>query len=398
MVETITLKEVYPPSGHVQRLYCGVCEGHLDLAFADYRNIVSGVDISVKDLPVLRCENCSKDYLPDHSRFAIIRHHELATLRGSNAVRATRKPLEKTFPLAKVPFLYDADDYYYIPGLSREWDDGFLTPVFFNKKVLLKYDADPAYKVSFASTTYGTIDMESAYISFGINKNGKVVMWLGDIAKLPEPEQYYLRSENVPSDHSIGCEFYDGQIECIYTPLSREQTLFAARSAFFEACAAKFGIKIAYLDAEVLDLALGFNGPVIDSEQTRKQAADTLNRIYVESIDNGALGSIMTRAGLDPKNLGGLKRLQAALGTLALGGELASLLSPFFVLYDLRVAYSHLGSADSTVARLKTVTDRLGLEDGAGLLAIYDALVAALTASLETLTALVKSASGVSET
>lgn len=134
MVETTTLKEVYPPSGHVQRLYCDVCEGHLDLAFADYRNIVSGVDISIKGLPVLRCENCSKDYLPDHSRFAIIRHHELATLRGSNAVRVTRKPLEKTFPLTKVPFLYDADDYYYIPGLSREWDDGFLTPVFFNEK------------------------------------------------------------------------------------------------------------------------------------------------------------------------------------------------------------------------------------------------------------------------
>lgn len=37
-------------------------------------------------------------------------------------------------------------------------------------------------------------------------------MWLGDIARLPDAEQYYLRSENIDSDHSIGSEFYDGQI------------------------------------------------------------------------------------------------------------------------------------------------------------------------------------------
>jgi hypothetical protein len=56
-----------------------------------------------------------------------------------------------------------------------------------------------------ASTTYGTI--YASIIAFGINKHGKLVMWLGDIAKLPESEQYYLRSENVASDHCKGSEF-----------------------------------------------------------------------------------------------------------------------------------------------------------------------------------------------
>ncbi|MGW1424649.1 hypothetical protein ACWAT4_31515 [Bradyrhizobium manausense] len=227
-------------------------------------------------------------------------------------------------------------------------------------------------------------------IAFGINKHGKLVMWLGDIAKLPESEQYYLRSENVPSDHSIGSEFYEAQIDCIYTPASLENNLFALRSAFLEACADKFGMKIAHLDTEVYDLALGFIGPVIDTEKARTHVADTLNKIYIESFDNGALGAIMTKAGVDPKNLGSLKRLQAVLTSIADDKVIATTLSPFYVLYDLRVAYSHLTPATSAAAKLKLVTDRLGIKEGAGLMAIYGALMAAMTTAFEKLIDIVK--------
>jgi hypothetical protein len=82
--------------------------------------------------------------------------------RQAEIARRKISKLEKAFPLTKVPFLYEAGDYYCIPGLVRDWDDGFLTPVFINKMVLLKYDADPAYQVSFASTTCGNIDMPNS--------------------------------------------------------------------------------------------------------------------------------------------------------------------------------------------------------------------------------------------
>jgi hypothetical protein len=384
------LKDVFPPSGHIQDLYCDACEGHLDLAFTDFHEDVSGIDISIKGLPVLHCAKCRKDYLPDDSRFAIIEHHKMATEKGVSTVRVKRSKMVKEFGLTKVPFLYEADDYFHIPGLYRPFDVGFLTPVFFNRKALLKYDADPAYQVKFASTTYGTIDTEDSSIAFGINKHGKLVMWLGDIAKLPESEQYYLRSENVPSDHSIGSDFYEGQIDCIYTPPSLENNLFALRSAFLEACSERFGTKIAQLDTEVYDLALGFIGPVIDTEKTRTHVADTLNKIYIESFDNGALGAVMTKARLDPKSLGSLKRLQAVLTSITDDQVVASTLSPFYVLYDLRVAYSHLTPAASAAAKLKLVTDRLGIAEGAGLMAIYVALTAAMTASFEKLIEIVK--------
>jgi hypothetical protein len=206
--------------------------------FTNFHEDVSGVDISIAGLPVLRCADCNKDYLPDKSRFAIIEHHEHASEKGLSSVTVTRLKLTQDFGFTKIRLLYDIDDYYYIPGLERPFNVGFLTPVYFNRKVLLKYDASPNCRVKFASPTYGTIDGEAFSISFGINKNGKVIMWLGDIAKLPEPEQYYLRSENVESDHSIGSEFYDGastsecpRFRCLWK-LSGHQSATAEQSRY----------------------------------------------------------------------------------------------------------------------------------------------------------------------
>jgi hypothetical protein len=387
----VKLSDVFPPSGHVQRLYCDDCGRALDLTFTNFHEDVSGVDISIVGLPVLRCAGCNKDYLPGNSRFAIIEHHKRATEKGTSSVSVTRHKLTKDFEFTKIPFLYDADDYYYIPGLERSSNVGFLTPVYFDRKVLLKYDASSTCRVKFHSPTYGTIEADVFSISFGINKNGKVVMWLGDIARLPESEQYYLRSENVKSDHSIGSEFYDGQIECIYTPLSVESKLFNLRSEFVDACFQKFGVKIAHLDNEVMDLVSSFNAPLLDTEKERRHVADTLNKIYVESLDSGALGIIISKTGGDPQNLGSLKRLQTALESVDSNADVSKLLSPFFTIYDLRVAYSHLTPAEKAKTVLKTVTDRLAIADGSGLPAIYERLLEEMGNSFKKLTELVKS-------
>jgi hypothetical protein len=380
------LSDVFPRSGHVQRLCCDDCGRPLDLTFTNFHEDVSGVDISIVGLPVLRCVGCNKDYLPDRSRFAIIDHQQRATENGVSSVTVTRHKLIKNFELTKIPFLYDADDYYYIPGLEQPFNVGSLTPVYFNREVLLKYDASPTYSVKFASPTYGTINSEVFSISFGINKNNKVIMWLGDIAKLPEPEQHYLRSENIESDHSIGSQFYDGQIESIFTPPPVESNLFKLRSEFVDACFKKFGIKIAHLNNEVMDLAATLSAPVVDTEKERRHVADTLNKIYVESLDSGALGTIISRAGGDPKNLGSLKRLQIVLEAVDSNADVPKLLSSFFALYDLRVAYSHLTPHGKARATLKTVTDRLAIAEGSGLPVIYERLLEEIGSSFEKLT------------
>jgi hypothetical protein len=372
----MNLADLIPPPGKAQRIYCEHCADHLDLSFTDFNDEISGVHVTLLGLPVLRCAKCNSTYLPDRSRFALIELHRQAIAKGSKHVEVNRKKTARDFGFTKVQFQYDSDDYSYIPGLAREFDEGFLTPVFFNKEVLLKYDLHPSYRVSFASRTYGNIQQGDDFsIPFGINKHGRLVMWLGDIAQLPENEQFYLRSENVPSDHSIGSEFYDGQIEAKFTDRTPEDQLFEARSRFLEASFRRFGEKVAHLEKEVLDLAIAVRRPVVDSAVERRNMADALNKIYLESLDNKALERLLTTKGLQAANLGSLKRLQKLVEAVAPSANVAAAMSPLYVLYDLRVAYSHLSSGESQQEKLASVRDRLALAPDAGLFAIYDKLI-----------------------
>lgn len=385
------ITEIFPKDGHIQHLYCDKCGGYLDLTFDVFDEMVSGVHIRIDGLPYLSCEKCNLSYLPEDSRFAIIYLLEQATKNKSDVVNVTRNKTNVEFEFTNVPFLYDSDDYKCIPGLKRPFDKGFLTPVYFNREVLLKYDASPTYRLSFASTTYGEMRQGDDFsIPFGVNKNGKVIMWLGDIARLPESEQYYLRSENIESDHSIGSEFYDGQIEVKFTEHSKEDALFKKRSEFLEEFFKRFGVKVAHLDKEVYDLAISFNAPIVDTEKERRHVADTLNKIYLESFDKNALGQILNHFSVDPKKLGSIKRLQRIMEQIANSDDISDVISPFYVLYDLRVAYSHLGSKEGSEEKLQYVRERLGFSSEAGLLEIYNGLIEKLGESFEKFTLFVK--------
>lgn len=381
----VELADIIPKSGEVRTLYCDDCGHSMDLTFPDFTGYVSGVQIQISNLPHLDCPACSSRYLTDNGTFAIVELHRQAVAKGSDLVRVNRKKRQADYTFTDVPFLVDADDYYYIPGLHRSFDPGFLTPLFFNKTVLSKFDTLPGYEVRFASQSYGTINMSEDYIPFGINRHGKVIMWLGDVSKLPESEQFYLRSENVPSDHAIGSEFYDGQISCIFTDPPMEAIAIKGRSALAKAFEVEFSAKLFHLDDELVDTIARLTPPVIDTEKERKHAFDSLNRIFVESLDSAGFEKLARTLGLKLTSSGSLKRLQAILESKDASGLVGTALSPFYVIYDLRIAYSHLTSASRRQELLDTAADRLGLAKDARLDALYSAILSQMIASMEKL-------------
>ncbi|HVE21576.1 MAG TPA: hypothetical protein VNC39_06330 [Acidocella sp.] len=114
-----------------------IAAGGLDLAYTDFDDEMSGINVAIVGLPVLRCSICGRDHLPDRSRGFIVYTHEQATKKGMSAISVTRRKLTEEYRFTNVSFIYDPDDYRYISGLEREFDVGFLTPVFFNRTVLL---------------------------------------------------------------------------------------------------------------------------------------------------------------------------------------------------------------------------------------------------------------------
>lgn len=384
------LSEIIPANGHIQRIYCGDCSHHLDLDFVDFDDLVSGIRIRIEGLPTLRCPACNREHLPDRSRFAIVKLHKECSEKSSPEVRVVRQKCSDDFGFTQIPFVYDPDDYHYIPGLKRPFDTGFLQPVFFRRQILIKYNNSPEYRVRFASTTYGTIVTPDNQICFGINRFKNLVMWLGDIAKLPESEQHYLCSENIESDHSIGSEFYDGQIEAKFTDPPAEDKLFKLRCEFVDACTDRFGKSIAHLNEEVLDLAITFNPPVVDTPEERRYVADALNKIYLESLNNNVLKSVLLSVGGMADGSGSLKRLQAIFEAVAPDKDIQSILSPLYVLYDLRVAYSHLLSEKKRQECLNGICERLCVSTDANLMTIYERLIERLVLSFTSLLSLAK--------
>ncbi len=222
----------------------------------------------------------------------------------------------------------------------------------------------------------------SFYISFGINENGLFVMWLGDIAKLPETEQYYLRSENVPSDHHIGSEFYEGQIEAKFTEEAPENKLFRLRSELNEASRSSLGFPIFQVSSEILDSAILVRDPIFDTKTSRAQVAQALNDVYVESLEAGQLKKHVKAQDVDVSNIKGIKLLEQLMITLGYSDDLRELMKSFYLIYDLLVSQSHLMTTNARREKVNSVAARLGMDDKATFADIYEKIRDALCETL----------------
>ncbi len=59
------------------------------LSFETYEETIEDVSIKIEGLPFLQCDQCSKIYLSDDSRFAVIKIFERANESGSKVARGS---------------------------------------------------------------------------------------------------------------------------------------------------------------------------------------------------------------------------------------------------------------------------------------------------------------------
>jgi len=397
-------------------LQCRNCGDWLILIFKNHRITRDGLRLLIRNGPMLQCPSCQYRKAlakqvgrrpPRQTRltritragFAVVtlRHDSssenyfpvfapkrLDQLKRKKKFRVELRPKvpEQRFNFGKVPFTYDARDYYYLPGLYRSSGDGYLTPVFFNVEVLLKYVHHPDCALDFASDTYGTLHTKDGQTTaFGINRSGHVIMWLGDIDRLSESEQHYLASENRASDHDVGSQFYAGQIEVAFTPASKEKLLLAARHKVMNSFFEKLGIKLVHFDLEVIDVLRKIRRPIVWDDNSVGQTIENLNKALVETINAEAIKKDLHQidSSLDLSKINTLKLFRKWLEMKCTFSDPATLLSPLFVLYDLRVLSAHLLSNRKRKKLLVSVRKRLRLPvESTTVKEIYVALIKAL--------------------
>lgn len=373
--------------GETQRYFDEPTGEKLSLWFGKHEVIVDEIVVSVNGVPLLLNERTEEIHFPNKTKQMIAYFVDEAKKNNKPGVELSPKNLEnKRYSLAeKFDFQYSQVDYEYIPGLTRPWDEGFLTPVFFNISVLNKFSQDPSYKLDLFSETYGNISKESEWnVSFGVNKNNKVILWLGDIDSLPDSEKYYLRSENISSDHDIQSEFYDAQIEVQFSEPSKQSTTFHLRKRLNDFVINDLSFDLYMLEGEVSEVISNLHRPVFWEDKHVGSVIESFNRVFVESINNKAIKADIKSINVDAdvKNKGSLKIFQLWL-EVRLNCNIASeLMCPFYVLYDFRIITCHLQSLDKKADTLKSINSRLEIdENNEDYELIYDTIINKLSAS-----------------
>jgi hypothetical protein len=343
---------------------------------------LEGINLYLSNIPLLRCDKCIEYYFPEKTKSLVL--NLIAQMKKQEKQHLSVSPKQdytRKINYGQVNFLYDYRDYENIPGLQTGLDDGFFTPVFFNLAVLNKYSQHPDYRLDLFSQTYGSIKNKDEFnISFGINRNKKVIMWLGDIDKLPLNEQHYLRSENVESDHDLFSEFYESQMEIQFSNPSPENTLFHVRSETIKLCYGKRNGYLYTLEGEISKIIKNLDRPVFWEEKHVNPVIESLNRIMVESLDKKffikELKNLVDSNELKELKDKGLKLFEKWLENVLKISDFSNVTLPFFVLYDFRIVSSHLMSDSSKKEKIVSINKRLNLpEENQNYQLIYDLLI-----------------------
>lgn len=270
-------------------------------------------------------------------------------------------------------FTFDIDDYYNTEGLYRgETDSPYLAPVFFELKCLVPFFYDLGwYRCSLFSETYGTIRHdkdctnekdEDFDISFGINRRKKIIMWLGDLEKLPEKEQKLLLAYNIESDHDITSEFYDAQIKTIWTDPVKELEIFSQKAKINEVFYDKFKLKIfktEYKDFEdILGKCRKYGKIIFNNKDDFKILTNEWNEELVEDLNVESLKKFLCFKNLSIKNDKGLDLKGIKLFELTIKAALdeEDAVDPYFALYYLRVWSDHKGVKEDFIKALKLIS------------------------------------------
>ena len=167
----------------------------------------------------------------------------------------------------------------------------------------------------------------------------------------PDPDVKMLAVHNVESNHDIGSEFYEGQIQAEFTELSKEQRIVRAQGQFEgEVFDNRSGLKIFQLQPEAIALMAELRRPLHFTESEFGDAMEVMTKLFIKRINVAALKdnlrSVLPEKDIERfKSYGGLKTLELWLGQVLKLATAPEVMLPLFCTLrsEGRVQTSHSG-------------------------------------------------------
>lgn len=312
------------------------------------------------NVPTLECQTCKTASIPD-SVGRVAAHAAKAPGR-----RYAFSPDERRFTLCRsVEFTYYGPDCDIIPGLkSRKSEvEGYYVPVFFDRGVLLTYTQSGTSAIGQSVTSTQITFQDGFSLPYGINRNGLVFCWLGDLDKAPLVEQRRMSVHNVASDHDVISSMYKKDRLGMDLDTIPEERL---KNAIYDLeLTSETHVKFAIHQIRSADrhIAEKLERPRTWHRDTT-QAVLNLVKVCIESIDADALKKDINSPGDEAKglkDLKSLKLLQLWIGMrLHVNAELT--MKPFFALYDWRNYLVHRAGSRKFLGLFKAARVRMGMD------------------------------------
>lgn len=348
--------------------------------------------IELSECPIMVCQSCGHTQLcPDTPQDIYDTYFEMQK-RKSTCCKLTMRNDIKFSYAEEINYKYDSRDLY-IPGIGVDLDPtnprGFSCPVYFDRKVLNSFFADDDYELDFFSETYGSIAKIGSNgwpyewnIVFGVNKNNKVILFLGDLDEIGKDDRavYWLKSYNIESDHCIiHTELYQSQFHCRFSEPIKEKRIITLRNAFFRKMEEKYGVKLFHLEAEVEAKGNSIEKPINYSKREIEENIIVLDGVLNEGIDCDELRKLcMQLVNPVPQNIKDLKTrklLQAIISISAGDATAKEIIAPLFYLNDLRVCFAHLISQSEIDKYQNNIVAAFGLSSFDEYKKLYDTLI-----------------------
>ena len=386
-------------------LKCDNCDNFRRIEYSD--KILSEGDKSLKitNTPFYKCDNCGeKVCIISDKELSVIKSKYFPTQESGKSYKIDMKDLSSVLEPNKkfswfdrLEFDYDARDYYTIPGLYRPENDGYLTPVFFDRDVLLYYNNHPDYQVKLYSFSSGNIYFNGESLfnwGFGINRSGKIFKWLGDLEedfKAKNMKRHWKRfqASNISSDHDVYSKFYLSQnpfsIKDAFQDSDNEYKIFKLKNDLDVVFKNKFNFDYSRIVSNVFEQI--YKHPILNERNQIFEAYLTLNKLLVEGIDTKRLKEKLVNSNIQEnslKGLGSLKTFSLFIEKVINYKDWYTLMTPFFLINDLRNLHGHLNDI-SFEKDYKECAERLDIKEKVTDYEIYERLILKLINSFDIL-------------
>jgi len=369
---------------HMDR--CGKCNAFRELVEEEVTVKIEDKTLHYPELLVFCCTQCGEKCLPMHSKEMIDGCYKNMVEENQLESKFVSRRYRKKFEYCQEQnFLYDHRDYYSVPGLCYDEEhsvEGFLTPVYFDRKALIYFISVPDYEVDIFSESYGHLDKkdpEGIYqfdwsIPFGFNSNGKLVFWLGDINYMDNQSQAILKGFNVDSDHLLThSQFYQSQMKCVFSEPIIESQILSNKDSFICNIKNKYNIDLSHLNEECILHSKNINRPIVFTEQSVSGVINAFDKVLVEGFNVEQLRQLYEVLYTELKRDKQYKKWQSIrlikevllkfCEELENAVNVETLISPLYILHDYRIYLDHLLSKDKQEETKKHIVSTLNVGD-----------------------------------